>query len=312
MEQTETTQQTLTSYLLGRLAEPQRAALEEECFTDREKYHQLCEAENALIDDYVRGYLSRTDRALFERHFLSVPARRERVKIAGALIQEIDQRAPAPEFVISAARGSRWQWLMATLRGPQAVMTFALAMMLIVVAGGFWLFRQSRQLREQIAQSEAISSAQQRRIRELEQMMAANRAENSQLTAELERLRQQRQTLSATLPPRTILFALDAGALRSDSQEAMPALRLSPDVQQVTLSVRTEENDYAAFSASLRTAEGREITRWNRVRNKGRRLKLTLPAGKLSAGDYVLIISGISQVRPPEELRRLPFRISRS
>ncbi|MFN7949954.1 MAG: hypothetical protein U0Z53_31695 [Blastocatellia bacterium] len=311
MEQTEITPQTLTSYLLGRLAEPQRAALEEECFTEREKYHKLCEAENALIDDYVRGYLSRADCALFEQHFLSVPARRERVKIAATLMQEIDQRTPAPEFVAGAARDSRLSRLLSALRGPQAVMTFALAMMLLVAAGGFWLFRQSRQLREQIAQSEANSSTQQRRIRELEQMMAANRAENSQLTAELERLRQQRQMSSVTSPPRTILFALDAGTLRSDGQEAQPSLRLSPAVQQVTLQVRTGGNNYAAFSVSLRTAEGREINRWSGVPKQGSRMKLTLPAKKLSAGDYVLIISGISQGRLPEEVRRLPFRISR-
>ena len=90
MKQTDTTM--MTRYLLGQLPEAQRDLYEQEWFTDQAQYAQLCEAENALIDAYVRGDLRGPEGTLFEQHFLTIPARRERVQTARALVQELERR----------------------------------------------------------------------------------------------------------------------------------------------------------------------------------------------------------------------------
>ena len=323
MKQTDVTEQTLIGYLLGKLSEPEQEAVEQECFIDKAQYDQLGEAENSLIDDYVRGYLHGADRALFKQHFLSVPSRRERVKIATALVREIDLRVspqPAAETQSMAASVSWWQKLMASVRAPKLMLSLATALALIIVAGGFWLFFQSRQLREQIARTESISSEQQRRIEELERTMAAERTQNSQLNAELEQLRREQNaaaTSSSSLP-RTMLFVLNAGVMRSSESESLSTLRLPKDLGRVTIQMLLADNPVndAGFSAVLKSAEGKELSRWGkvkavRVKKGGAALNLALSAKNLSAGDYVMIVNKISARGATDEFRRVPFRVVR-
>lgn len=290
----------MTDYLLGRLSVAEREPCEEEWFTDQAKYYELCEAENALIDGYVRGDLSSEDRALFEQHFLTIPARRERVKIAEVLVHEIDKRA---------AQSESWsQRLILSLRAPKLIPAIAMAVLLL--AGGLWFYSQNRQLREQVATSATTVAEQQRRVQELEQSLANERATNARLTEELAR---PQSTGAPPDLPTTLLFTLTAGVLRGDSSETLRTLKLSKDIERVQLQVALPTNAFTHYDAILRTAEGREIMRWKSVKaanaGAGARLTLGLPARNLNAGDYVLVISGINANHEAEEFRRLSFKL---
>ena len=291
----------MTRYLLGQLPDAQRDVCEQEWFTDKTHYARLCEAENTLIDDYVRGALQGEERVLFEQHFMTIPARRERVLTAQALVQTIDQSV--------APRESWWQRWLASWRAPQLIPAMALAVLLLI--GGLWLSSQRRALQEQLARSAATASEQQRRAQELEQSLVAERAANARLTHDLAR----RNTITAPQPrasataPKTLLFTLTTGVLRSADGDALPTLKLVPGIVRVQLNVKLPAHEYKQFAATLRTAEGRDVQRWT-VKAAHTQLTLSLAAQQLKAGDYVLMIQGIKAIGEREEFRRVPFNVS--
>lgn len=300
--------ESLASYLLGKLQEAERDALEERCFTDPEQYYRLCETEQALIDDYVRGYLTAADRARFEQHFLALPARIERVKLARALLGKIDGlEQPAPP-VENAEKVSLRDLLLGWLRAPQLAWGVATVMLLLAI-GGWRLVRDGNWLRAELANAEADRGQWQRRAQTLEQQIADERTANARLNETVESLRNQK---TAVLKP--IVFALAAGVLRGEEGQALPTLALarnSAAEQIVRLRLTFAGATHTRYEAVLQTAEGQVIQKWPGVKaaiSNARRaqFELDVPARRLAAADYVLILNG----RASDEVTRSAFRVT--
>jgi hypothetical protein len=85
------------AYLLGRLKDAERMAVEERLFSDEAFFDSLEIAEDRLIQAYVRGELTSDEREGFKRHFDQSPQRRERVEIAIALEQHFARPAEATQ-----------------------------------------------------------------------------------------------------------------------------------------------------------------------------------------------------------------------
>src|ERR1044072_1984218 len=75
----------LVRYLLGLMPEEEAARMEEVYLANDELNDDLQAAERELIDRYVEGSLSKTEREQFESFFLCSPGRRERLRFAKAL-----------------------------------------------------------------------------------------------------------------------------------------------------------------------------------------------------------------------------------
>ena len=89
MNQTAKADSTIRNYLLGELTEPEQAALESKYFGDKDKFEEVCAAENDLIDDYLLGNLSTHDRGRFEQAYLSSPERLRKVQFAGSMLRTL-------------------------------------------------------------------------------------------------------------------------------------------------------------------------------------------------------------------------------
>jgi anti-sigma factor RsiW len=72
-------------YLLGELPTPDRDRFEGEYFADDSLHEQLLAVECELIDAYVRGDLSESERRYFEDRYLATPEGRQRVEHAKVL-----------------------------------------------------------------------------------------------------------------------------------------------------------------------------------------------------------------------------------
>jgi DNA-directed RNA polymerase specialized sigma24 family protein len=77
----------LVRYLLGVASVVEREAVEEEYFAGSSGLDVLLAVEDELIDDYVRGALSRADRLLFEENFLCTAGRRQRLEFTQSLVE---------------------------------------------------------------------------------------------------------------------------------------------------------------------------------------------------------------------------------
>ncbi len=297
-------QNLLRHYLLGQLPEAEQEALETQCFAEAERLEEVWAVENQLIDDYVRERLPHGERQQFEQHYLASPRQRERVAVARLLIETAD--AAASSSVVVEKEPSGWTQFWAALRGPQLAWGMALATVLLL-AGGAWFLAERARWREQMA---AAQTTQQQRERDLAVQLADARMRNAQLAAalaELERLRQADTITAKEAQPLIPSFLLTANLLRGSS--APQPLTIPRAAKQIALRMRMETQDYAAYQAQLRTVEGADVWRRQNIKATGLRVALTVPAAQLPPGDYILTLSGISAAGAVEDGNRYFFRV---
>ena len=309
-------------YLLGELAEVDQAALEQELLIDRGKFEQVWAVENELVDSYVRGEMSRADRKRFESHYLASPLHRERVAIAESFLTNIDQ-ADGETVGVSEKQPLVPRRRKFPLRSPRPVFGpvfgMVLVMALLLTFGLVWSFIERVRLTGQIAnvQKEAQTEReflkqrereQASRNQEFEKQIADVSRSNGQLKAELEQLRQRRQSAAPTI----LSFLLTPAPERGE--KAPPQSTISLLTGKALLWMELDHNDYANYQVILQTVEGREIlrSRTSKVRFGKDRAFATLPvkAGELTKGDYILILFGQTADGKIEEIDRYFFRVS--
>jgi len=296
-------------YLLGELPEPEQTAFEEELLGDREKFEEVWATESTLVDSYVRGKMSRSDSDRFKKSYLASPRRRERVAIAELFLQEIDR----PVTPAVSWRSS----FFASMRRQQLVFGAALAMLILLSSSLGWLYVERTRLTERLAklqnEAQAERSSRQQREQELARQAQATEKENTQqrqenerLNAELEQLRVKRQEPE---PPAVFSFLLTPGLARGQNA-APPQIPLVRGPLRLLMAVNG--SSYLSYRFRLQTVEGREIfSQSSGVGSAKDRAyaTMTVPAGKLVKGDYVLILSGRSAAGAIEEIDRYFFQV---
>src|SRR5437899_1308293 len=93
----------MVQYLLGEVSAEECARFEDQYQADDELFQQLAAVENDIIDAYVRGKLSGSEREQFERHFLTNPERAANIKLARSLMQYVS----GPEAAAVRSPGER-------------------------------------------------------------------------------------------------------------------------------------------------------------------------------------------------------------
>jgi hypothetical protein len=307
-------------HLLGELAEADQTALERDLLTDGDKFEQVCAVENELIDSYLREEMSRADRERFEEHYLSSALHRERVEIARLFLADIDRIGEERTEVREREPVVPW-WgrFLNSLGWPPLVLGGALVLAILFALGAVWSYLERVRLRGQLAQvqneaqTERTSLKQREqelasRNQELEREIAGERQRREELTAELKQLRQQRPPL----PAAAVSFLLTPAPVRSEKASPPPTIPLLTG--KVRLLMELSGNDYVNYRVRLQTVEGQEVLRRHpdKIRlGKDRAFAaLTLRAGKLTKGDYILILFGQTGDGKSEEIDRYFFRVS--
>jgi len=314
----------ISQYLLGELPEEQQVEIEDRAFSDKDYLATITTVENDLIDEYVRGELSPSDRQRFESRFLASAERRKRVEFAKALRTAFSESKAPEKNVVPRVTG--WSWresLYAFLNGlnPAARLAFAAAAIL-VVAGAALLFVETLRLRRQVMQLQAEKQAGQ----DFQQALEAERKRNEELNARLDQEKQQREQTDESLrqltetpeaknpapPPVIASLMLLPGLSRGGGQK--PTLDLSNDARLVRLQVGIDpEEQYKSFAVELRTLAGRQV--WNRenlaarTRRGSRAVGLTLPATVLKSGEYELRLRGLTEGGGSEDVGFYYFNV---
>jgi hypothetical protein len=307
-------------FLLGELAEADRTAIERELLADRERFEQVCSVEDDLIDAYLRGNMAREVRERFESHYLASQYNRERVATARILIANINRMAS--ETVKNRKRETEVSWLKRFsdfIQWRRLATVGVLVMTLVFALGSFWLYLERARLSGQIVtiQNEAQIERSYLKQREQElslqiQKLEAEIANERQLTenskATLNRLRQQQSSPT----PAILTLLLTPTPIRDE--KAPPSLTLPLLNGKVRLLMELNSDSYSSYQIRLQTAEGRGILNGNAVKvrfGKDREFAaLTILTGKLTKGDYILILSGKTADGRDEEIDQYYFRVS--
>lgn len=291
----------LARYLMGVCSEDEKARIEEHLFAQDEVFERLCAVEEELIGRRLREELTREDRDQFDRAY-AAPPRRDRVLFARALSSVLSEEA---------SKEAEVSWWSAFWRTSGFPLAFAAASV-VLVAGVTFLSWRASELRSSLAsiQVENDTLRQQRdgdrqRLAELEKRAAT-------LNDELNRERAGRPGGGEPRPSGLIAtFVLSPGLLRSARVPARVVVR--PATQDVRLQLDLEPGiDASRFRAELRNAESRVLWSQDGFRatplDGGAAVVVTLPAALFEAGEYELILHGVSG-REREEAGRYYFDV---
>lgn len=304
---------TIRRYLLGQLPEAEMARLEVAFLVSDEVFDEIAAVENELIDAHLDGHLSADEERQFERRFLSVPSRAQRIALARTLRVTVSRapEAPAPpEFDGPAAAQTRPMAAArdvalpnpSGLRGRTATpwAGWAAAAVLTVAAAG--QFVHGRALQAELRASAAASRA---RDDELERVRA-----------EVAELRAQAARAAASLPAlaaHVVTAVLREGASRDGGERSEVALPPGTEVLRLQLVLRSD--DSVSYAAVVETAEGTRVASRRALASEpfgaGRAVTLSLDAGKLASGEYVVALEGLRPDGSSESVADYAFPLRR-
>jgi hypothetical protein len=262
-------------YLLGRPPENGLTELEERILSDGDFYEELLAAEDDLIDQYLLGTLSESDRESFVSRFLITEERREKVRFSKTLRKYLnavgESAAPdqTPGLVIApvgSARRSRFFSFFPVSGHPAFRLSFAVVSLLLVF-GASWIV--------------------------VKNLLSHEKASD-----------QPHSLFVATLRP----------GLTRDGGETT-RISIPPDKGTVRLQLQLElsSNAYHTFSAELNTPEsGSLLSRAElkpEVVDAHRVVNLDIPVNVLKAGDYRVRLSAVGESGAPEPVARYSFRV---
>lgn len=282
----------MVDYLLGEMSEEAEARFEESYFADDDLFERFLIVKEELIDGYVRGRLSESERERFERRFLTSPRRREQVAFARALKQKLAEPNVKPS-VQAETTSWRRQWLgLWTPRFP--VWTTAAAVLLIIGLG--WLVSENRRLRAELSATRAEQSAQSERERELQRQLAQLRASvPSNIATPTPTPVSAPSPRASPAPIESFLAIVLRPGVRS-AQELQKAT-LAPSVRRLRVDLLLDDNpEYRRYSVVLRSADDREIERRGGLRAKdknfGYSIAVEFSAATLNGGEYSVTLFG--------------------
>jgi hypothetical protein len=286
----------MSHYLLGQLSEPEQQALEESIFADGEKFYQLCEIEDQLIDSYARNQLRQTDRALFEECYLRQPARRKLVEFALTLTGEFDRRH------ITNDQGWR-KYFFGPQRRPALVKGLAVATLVFLAFLSLPIILLQRSA--EIAHRDAADSPSP----SVESGPTVTTAASPKFDPQ--------PRLSPSPQPGAVLaiVTLSAFTLRGETNTETAALRLASGQTAAQIHVRLPDQDYPVYEAGLKNDSGQIIKRWHAKPTRTTNMQLLvlpLTARLLTTGDYTLIIEARSATGPVGTIASLPFKVVKS
>jgi hypothetical protein len=313
------TEENLIRYLLGELTESEQAAVEERFITDSEIYTLLREVESDLIADYVRKRLEPRDHERFERHYMTTPDIRLRVRVADILLSRIDQEVVKPRSKVSvfetlsreraSTSNQSYRWALG-LVGATAVLS--------VVLGGGWLVKGSRQLR---LEANAIRLDSMRREMELLKQIDGAKQRNVELSQEIDKLRIRLQQPQATKSPMvtalpiTVKHVMLDGTLRDIDGSIPPPLVILPQTDKVQLIYKMEDSGYPSYRAEIQSSGGEKIWRNESISPKLNHsvatFTITLSASEFTTGAYTLMLSGVNETGDVDHLSQPTFQVER-
>ena len=329
----------IIAYLLGELPEEELQRFERRYLKDDDLFQELNEIEDELIDDYVSGALSAERRAAFEKHFLGSSERRDKVEFAGSITERANlwKKTKAPGIVsLGPGADERTSEAGASTKAQAKVLpmkrrhvpawgqwaAIAAAVLFAIVSVGLWL-KTSRLQRE-------LSSLREQQVA-LKQSEAQSRTGAAELKTELSSEQQQSQVLEdkvseieklASLDPASrVVYGIRVGIeyLTDGSKGAgirkTKTLEIPARAQLVRLGVEFEKSEFQTFKATLRRAD--RSTVWSRGGLRARAVQanqnitLTIPSDRLPAGNYDLIVSGVTSEGNTESVGRYALKVVR-
>lgn len=272
-------------FLLGDVDEEERERIERRFISDPEAYKKIVVVEDELIEDYLEGSLTASDRDGFLAQYGHTPEERRRLRIIRAIKEHAVAEATAPQTATSI--NPKWPTFLSALRmrNPRFLIPVAAVLTIACVVAAVWL----RDLSNKRAQENNRRVAIERELAELNAPSGVREVSP--------------QTFSLILPPVSI---------RSLGTQA--ELRPRTDIRVVELQLLwTQTEQYSSYTAVLRrVGDSEQLTIANLHVEKtsgGSAVPLKLPTHILTRGLYQVSLSGVGSGDTPGQAEEYSFRV---
>jgi cytoskeletal protein RodZ len=312
----------ITQYLLGSLSEADTERFDEMSICDDHFADLLRAVENDLVDAYVQGELSGVKLEQFKSHYLAGPMRRAKVDFSQAFHSLVEpKRAETIQggTLPAAAENEKHRAWFPGLAFPRKrrlalQWSMALAVLILVVIGGWLVFENQRQ-RQQLAQRQA----EQNSVLDREQQSRPTITPADTGTREAEQTRTQDQTNKPEPPreqPQSSSSSIASFVLTPQMRGAgqLQAISIPPETGYVSMRLELEPNDFPAFRVAL-LDRSNDQTLWRsgqlkaRVRSNVKTLDISFSARLLTPKVYVLRVTGVKGAGVSEIIGDYPFRV---
>jgi len=286
-------------YLLGELPEQHAVEFEQQFFAGDNLFEETCALEDDLIDSFVRGELSETQRHQFEKGYLVSPARRANLEFSRLLADHISAVKPgvatakpnsAPAFLFFQTWPRRFAW----------AMTVALA-----IAGVSSIMVVERRLRHEIdfmsvrqAEFQHQEQSLQQEIFQLETLLHPGSVDQRKISG-----------------PRIVSLLLTPGSDRSGGDTSTIVIASVAPLVQVYLYL--EHDEYGSYRAIIEDAKGRTIWESNNElkshagARSSRIVTVRMASSVLPSGDYLIKLEGKAANGDFEEVEDYQFQVVR-
>lgn len=273
--------------------------------------------EKDLVESYLAGRLSESDRDAFEAHYFDCATCLERLETANGFREGMRQVAAEDIAQTSAARARLGLLAAFAALSRRHRLALAGALLLLVALPSFWLIGRNRSLQQELAAASAGAEQQraalEARVHSLEEAGAGDRR---RLAEELARERERQVPEAAPqIQPQVNVPLFLLAAVRSgepEGREPVNQFPLSSTTGSVILTAELATIDFPAYRASLHAANGQEIWQAEGLRPDSRdMLVLLLPASLLQPGVYRLTIEGAGNGGQWFTVAAYPFRVVR-
>lgn len=293
----------LISYLLGGLSSHERSEVERQYFEADDLFDELLDAENHLMDQYVRGSLGEKERTAFERYLSGLPDGQQKLAVSIALMETTDEEKEKAKVVLSRYASenisSRPSFVWSALKQPVRT-SYAIAASLALIVIGLFLLFQILHLRATNDQMRARIDKLEREKESLEQGARGGNDSNERIRQLEEQLNVEQQVNEAQaqrlarLQPTTPVVALWTLTSTLRSQNSPDNVKLPRSAQFVLISVPIEPDeqmpDYRAIIQTTTGEQHREEAL--RAVRGGKTVSLKLPAGYFTETTYKLTLVG--------------------
>lgn len=333
----------IRDYLLGTISEGEREQIEERMLTDDLFFENLAALEDVveddLIDQYLNDDLTSQERKGFEQIFLSTGERREKLELA----RDLSRRA---SLVVvrsndTGAVSGKFSWFrsLSAFTGFQNPLVGipVVAALLLLTFGCIWLSFRVRHLGAELSRLK-VEQPQPSQDQNLNEQLGRLRVRNEELTANIQQTEEQRARLEQELTllkaqqeqgretpgggsPHQLLspvsFSIVLPLVQSRGAESnIKVVNPPPNATRVQLVLGLDTinpNDYKSYQVIIEDRGGAEVWRTNKVRVRKRAgenyIVLTLPASRLSGGEYNVELNGVSANNQSETIGAYSFRV---
>jgi hypothetical protein len=316
LKQTTDQEKLIVRYFCAETSDEEDNQVEIRLLTDDQFFDEMQSVESALIDSYVQGRLTDSDRSTVEQRLLNSPRQLSESAFVRGLISdlevskagfaEVDERPTSKRHGLPSlprAEILRKKSLVALL----LVASFALALVgwnlvLQIRVSRLWTQRANieREKGELQARLDAITAHEQ------STQVAPHEPDVGETPAP------PTSPSNPTTPTSHIaVISLDATSfVRGGGELAEVHIEQAIDRLQIRIAVGGAESP-AAYSAILRTFEGRNIWSGTGRGSGSGKVVFTIPVRLLANDDYTLTLERLVQDRPPQDVGDYSFRVKK-